>query len=151
MKEFVTENSPIIQNKILTTIMKCDVKCFDEEEKELHEDGLFGKDFLLEAKRFRLNFMKRGNPLLVTHNIPNEEHDAIMRGFLENGLDNKEDDRVKIINYPVYLTGVDGLIDLPYYDAIMGCHLGLFPSYYEPWGYTPLESAALGVPSLTTD
>ncbi|MCX6707706.1 MAG: glycosyltransferase [Candidatus Woesearchaeota archaeon] len=66
-------------------------------------------------------------------------------------MDNSPDDKVKVIFYPVYLSGVDGLIDLPYYEAITGCHLGLFPSYYEPWGYTPLESAALGVPSLTTD
>ena len=58
---------------------------------------------------------------------------------------------VKVIVEPVYLDGSDGFIDLAYYDAIVGCHLGLFPSYYEPWGYTPLESAALGVPALTTD
>ncbi len=43
------------------------------------------------------------------------------------------------------------MLDLSYYDAILGCHLEVFPSYYEPWGYTPLESAALGVPAITTD
>jgi len=51
----------------------------------------------------------------------------------------------------VYLTGADGLLDLGYYDAMIGCDLGIFPSYYEPWGYTPLESAALNVPAVTTD
>jgi glycogen(starch) synthase len=56
-----------------------------------------------------------------------------------------------VIFYPVYLDGNDNLLSLKYYDALQGCHLGVFPSYYEPWGYTPLESAALGVPSVTTD
>ncbi|MDB4303969.1 glycosyltransferase, partial [Desulfosarcina sp.] len=74
-----------------------------------------------------------------------------LNGFKKSGLLNREEDRVKVILYPVYLNGVDGLIDLPYYDCLVGCHFGLFPSYYEPWGYTPLESAALGVPALTTD
>ncbi|MDP2750481.1 MAG: glycosyltransferase, partial [Nanoarchaeota archaeon] len=49
------------------------------------------------------------------------------------------------------LTGADGLLDTSYYESMTGSHLGVFPSYYEPWGYTPLEAAALGVPSVTTD
>jgi len=69
----------------------------------------------------------------------------------ENGLDNKEADRVKVVYYPSYLSPADGLVSLNYNEAVMGCHLGIFPSYYEPWGYTPLETAALAVPSVTTD
>jgi glycosyltransferase involved in cell wall biosynthesis len=71
--------------------------------------------------------------------------------LLAEGLDNKPDDKVKVIVYPVYLSGNDGLLNLSYYDAMAGCHLGLFPSYYEPWGYTPLEAAAMGIASLTSD
>ncbi|MBN1385731.1 glycogen/starch synthase [Candidatus Woesearchaeota archaeon] len=112
---------------------------------------LFDRDFLNNVKKLRLEFMQKGNPVLCTHDIPNEHDDIIIRSFNETGLDNKEDDRVKVVYYPVYLTGADGLIDLSYYEAIVGCHLGIFPSYYEPWGYTPLESAALGVPSITSD
>jgi len=69
----------------------------------------------------------------------------------EQGEEYTEEDVVKVINYPVYLDGNDNLLGLKYYDAIQGSHFGIFPSYYEPWGYTPLESAALGVPALTTD
>jgi len=56
-----------------------------------------------------------------------------------------------VVYYPVYLSPADGLIGVNYNEAIMGCHLGLFPSYYEPWGYTPIETAALAVPSVTSD
>ncbi|MFO8016315.1 MAG: glycosyltransferase [Candidatus Woesearchaeota archaeon] len=150
IKDFVEENIDDIKEKMINNIMTCESEALDDL-KRFHQEKLFSKDFLLEAKKIRLNFMKKGNPLMVTHNLPDEGNDAIMRTLEETGLDNKEDDKVKVIHYPVYLTGVDGLIDLPYYDAITGCHLGVFPSYYEPWGYTPLESAALGVPSLTTD
>ncbi len=150
IKEFVEGNLSDIQERIIDNIMECDVEILNDPKK-FQQERLFEKDFVLEAKKIKLNFMKKGNPLIVTHNLPDEEHDAIMWNLNNSGLDNKEDDKVKVVFYPVYLTGVDGLIDLPYYDAITGCHLGLFPSYYEPWGYTPLESAALGVPSLTTD
>ncbi len=150
IKDFVRKNTGVFQRKIIDNIMKCSPLCFNDE-KTFYKGGLFDDEFLKESKIMRINFQKKGNPLIVTHNLPFEESDAIVRGCLNTGLDNKEDDKVKIIFYPVYLTGIDGLIDLPYYQAITGCHLGLFPSYYEPWGYTPLESAALGVPSLTTD
>ncbi|MBI4149777.1 hypothetical protein HY488_00065 [Candidatus Woesearchaeota archaeon] len=150
IKDFVRRNSSVLQHRVLNNIFQCPVDCFNDETA-FNKGGLFDKDFLLESKKLRINFQKKGNPLLVTHNLPFEEQDTIVNELLKAGLDNREDDRVKMVFYPVYLTGIDGLIDLPYYDAIVGCHLGVFPSYYEPWGYTPLESAALGVPSLTTD
>lgn len=150
MRNFVGKNSSEFQKKIMNTVMKLEPEAFEKEEN-VHEKGFFSLDFLKEAKKLKINFEKKGNPLIVTHNLPDEQHDAIIRACLDTGLDNKEDDKVKVIFYPVYLTGVDGLVDLPYYEAITGCHLGLFPSYYEPWGYTPLESAAFGVTSLTTD
>jgi len=114
-------------------------------------DDIVDDDFLNETKKLMAQFKKEGSPPLSTHVIFREEDDDIIKGFHENGLLNKEDDKVKVINYPVYLNGADNLIALKYYDAIVGCHLGIFPSYYEPWGYTPLESAAFGVPAITTD
>nr|MCK4930148.1 glycogen/starch synthase [Nanoarchaeota archaeon] len=115
------------------------------------EESFFEKDFMRELKRNILTFQRSGNPSILTHNIENEAHDPLVQGLLEEGLDNKPDDKVKVIVYPVYLTGNDGLLNLPYYDAMAGCHFGLFPSYYEPWGYTPLEAAAMGIASLTSD
>ena len=97
-----------------------------------------------------MKFKKKGTPPLITHDLRDYE-DPIVDLLLKSGLDNMEDDRVKIIFYPIYLTGADGLLDLTYYESMQGCHLGVFPSFYEPWGYTPLEAAALGVSSVTTD
>jgi glycosyltransferase involved in cell wall biosynthesis len=91
------------------------------------------------------------NPPLSTHDLYNEDQDAILNTFRQLGLDNSEQQKVKVIFYPIYLTGADGLLDTSYYESMLGSHLGVFPSFYEPWGYTPLEGAALGVPSVTTD
>jgi glycogen(starch) synthase len=114
-------------------------------------ESVFTKEFLQEMHRDIHKFKRTGNPLVVTHNLENEYDDIIVRSCYDSGLDNREDDRVKLIFYPAMLDGNDGLLDMQLYDVISGCHLGLFPSYYEPWGYTPLEAAAMGVPALTTD
>lgn len=108
------------------------------------------KDFV-ESLRREFMFVKRtGNPILCTHKFGNEEGDPTLKHLKHVGLDNNEDDRVKVVFIPAYLYGGDGLLNLEYYEAVSGCHLGIFPSYYEPWGYTPLESIALGVPAVTT-
>ena len=149
LDEFAEEYLHDIKSSAVNTILKFDVASIEDPNK--WAGSIFSKSFMQTAKKLKLNFQKEGNPPLVTHNLPYESDDTLIKGFLENGLDNNEDDRVKIVYYPVYLNGVDGLLNLAYYDAMAGCHFGVFPSYYEPWGYTPLESAAIGVPSLTTD
>jgi len=115
------------------------------------DESFFEKDFMRELRTNILSFQRTGNPTILTHNIDNEANDPLVHGLLAEGLDNKPNDKVKVIVYPVYLTGNDGLLNLSYYDAMAGCHFGLFPSYYEPWGYTPLEAAAMGIASLTSD
>jgi len=106
--------------------------------------------FLSELQR-KFRYIKRpGNPPLVTHNI-NEEQDPIVAHAKQAGLLNREEDRVKIVYIPAYLNGQDGLLNMEYYEVVSGCHLGIFPSYYEPWGYTPLESIALGIPAVTSN
>ena len=92
-----------------------------------------------------------GNPPLVTHNLPYEDQNQLIKGFHESGLFNSKQDPVKVIFYPVFLNGSDGLLDLQLNDAISGSHLGIFPSYYEPWGYTPAECTVMGIPSVTTN
>jgi glycogen synthase len=119
--------------------------------KSCSTDYLLGKDLSAEIKRKLLRFKTKGIPPIATHDIDHEESDAILNSAISEGLLNRQEDRVKIIFYPTYLTGADRLLNLSYYEAMQGSHLGVFPSYYEPWGYTPLEAAALGVSSLTTD
>ena len=89
--------------------------------------------------------------LNLTHDIADESTDPILAAFAEAGLRNRPEDSVKVLYVPGFLDGTDGLINLPYEDVLVGAHLGVFPSRYEPWGYTPHESAMLGVPTITTD
>ncbi|MBU2561406.1 MAG: hypothetical protein KKD17_03845 [Nanoarchaeota archaeon] len=148
IRSFVDDHIPNIEEKIVTNIIKSGLKKIDVSAIG---GDIFDDEFKHNIKKLEVNFAKQGNPPLSTHNIPNEYDDIIIRTLIDTGLDNKEDDPVKVIFYPIYLSGVDGLTDLSYYDAMNACHLGLFPSYYEPWGYTPLECAALAVPSMTSD
>jgi len=91
---------------------------------------------------------KRSNYL--THKLNNWEHDAILNAAIKNEITNDINDRVHLIFVPAYLNGHDGVINLSYYDFLVGQDLSIFPSYYEPWGYTPLESVAFKVPTITT-
>lgn len=91
----------------------------------------------------------KGNKFL-THYLHYHEHDPILNHLEKNGLKNSSEDSVKVIFVPSYLNGDDGIFNLPYYDALIGFDLTVFPSYYEPWGYTPLESLAFNIPTVTT-
>ena len=86
----------------------------------------------------------------TSHYLQSPEYDIIIRRFRETGLLNAPGDKVKVYFIPSYLTGNDGVFNMPYYDLLCGMDLALFPSYYEPWGYTPLEALAFRVPTLTT-
>lgn len=118
--------------------------------KKIQKENLFDEDFLTEMKIRISRFVKKGLPPVSTHDLY-DDNDTILKAINSANLRNKEDDQVKIIYYPIYLSGADGLLNLNYYEAMQGSHLGIFPSYYEPWGYTPLEAGALGVSSVTTD
>jgi glycogen(starch) synthase len=113
---------------------------------------IFDKPFLYNLKQMMARMRsKAGKAPPICALELSDQNDLILKVLKEKGLDNSEDDRVKIVYYPTYLSSADGLLNLNYNDAITGCHLGIFPSYYEPWGYTPLETAAMAVPSVTTN
>lgn len=90
-----------------------------------------------------------GNPF-VTHQLVEPWHDPILSSISWSHLTNAQETKVKIIFVPSYLTGEDGIFNKSYYDLLIGTDLTVFPSYYEPWGYTPMESAAFSVPTITT-
>ncbi len=89
-------------------------------------------------------------PPLCAYDL-NYEKDDILEAFKRNGLTNSRDDRVKVVFYPSYLSVGDKLLNFDYQDAVIASSAGIFPSYYEPWGYTPVETAANGALSITTD
>ena len=88
---------------------------------------------------------------VITHNLYNPDSDPVYRRINALGFHNEPQDLVTVIDVPCYLNGGDGIFNMTYYDMLAGLDAAVFPSYYEPWGYTPLESAAFGVPTVTTD
>ncbi len=96
---------------------------------------------------------KRKSPIgdsVLTHTLNNPDQDPINCRIRGIGFANAKADNVKVIYVPCYLNGSDGIFDKTYYDLLIGMDATVFPSYYEPWGYTPLESIAFGVPTITT-
>lgn len=87
----------------------------------------------------------------VTHWLHNMGHDNVLNMLKFCDMHNRHEDNVKVIFMPCYLDGKDGILDLSYYDVVLGNDLCIYPSYYEPWGYTPLEAVAFNVPCITTD
>ncbi|MBR5688826.1 MAG: glycogen/starch synthase [Prevotella sp.] len=88
---------------------------------------------------------------LITHWLHNMSHDNVLGMLKYLNMWNRKEDKVKLIFLPCYLTGDDGVLNMSYYDLVLGNDLCIYPSYYEPWGYTPLEAVAFKVPCITTD
>ena len=87
----------------------------------------------------------------VTHWLHNMSHDNVLSMLKYYDMHNRKEDMVKVIFLPCYLDGKDGIVNMTYYDIVLGNDLCVYPSYYEPWGYTPLEAVAFKVPCITTD
>ena len=88
---------------------------------------------------------------MITHWLHNMSHDNVLNMLKYYNMWNQKEDKVKLIFLPCYLTGNDGIFNMTYYDLVLGNDLCIYPSYYEPWGYTPLEAIAFKVPCITTD
>ena len=87
----------------------------------------------------------------ITHWLHNMSHDNVLSMMKYYDMHNRKDENVKVIFLPCYLDGKDGILNMHYYDVVLGNDLCVYPSYYEPWGYTPLEAVAFRVPCITTD
>ena len=86
----------------------------------------------------------------LTHNLHYAESDPSLSRIKAAGINNQKGDSVRVIFVPSYLNGFDGIFNMEYYELLIGFDLTVFPSYYEPWGYTPLESLAFHIPTITT-
>lgn len=112
---------------------------------------LLEEDSRVRLKRAMQVWRTSRPPLIVTHDLLDDGGDPILKHLRHRQLFNAADDPVKIVFHPEFVTATSPLIHLDYEQFVRGCHLGVFPSYYEPWGYTPMECVALGLPAVTTD
>jgi glycogen(starch) synthase len=111
---------------------------------------IFTDDIQLSLKRSILARKTTQWPPVVTHDLWDESSDQVMNHLRHRNLLNAPDDPVKVVFHPDFIS-MTSLLGLDYDQFVRGCHMGIFPSYYEPWGYTPLECLALGLPTVTTD
>lgn len=90
-------------------------------------------------------------PAITTHNMVDDSTDPVLNQIRSCQLFNQKEDRVKVIFHPEFLNSANPILPIDYDEFVRGCHLGVFPSYYEPWGYTPAECTVMGIPSITTN
>ncbi|XP_011496033.1 PREDICTED: glycogen [starch] synthase isoform X2 [Ceratosolen solmsi marchali] len=109
------------------------------------------KEDLIKIKRCLYALQRNGLPPVTTHNITDDWSDPVLNSFRRCNLFNTINDRVKVVFHPEFLSSTNPLFGLDYEEFVRGCHLGVFPSYYEPWGYTPAECTVMGIPSITTN
>ncbi|XP_048846330.1 glycogen [starch] synthase, muscle isoform X1 [Brienomyrus brachyistius] len=129
--------------------------------KKLYESLLVGQlpdvskmldkeDFTM-MKRAIFSTQRHSQPPICTHNMLDDSSDPILTSIRRIGLFNSSSDRVKVIFHPEFLSSTSPLLPMDYEEFVRGCHLGVFPSYYEPWGYTPAECTVMGIPSVSTN
>uniref|UniRef100_A0A8C4R9V8 Glycogen [starch] synthase n=1 Tax=Eptatretus burgeri TaxID=7764 RepID=A0A8C4R9V8_EPTBU len=129
--------------------------------KKLYESLLVGempdmgnmmdKEDLTLMKRAIFATQRHSLPPVCTHNMLEDATDPVLTNIRRIGLFNSRMERVKLIFHPEFLSSTSPLLPMDYEEFVRGCHLGVFPSYYEPWGYTPAECTVMGIPSVTTN
>jgi glycogen(starch) synthase len=119
--------------------------------QRLSLDELVEEYWGLRFRRTQAAFRADGLPPVVTHILEDDQQDPVLNQIRAMRLFNAADDPVKIVYHPDFINPENPLWGLEYEQFVRGCHLGLFPSAYEPWGYTPLECMALGTPAVSSD
>ena len=112
------------------------------------------RDARADLKEVIENDIKTTSPMqmpFITHWMNLMDQDKVLNYISHAGFTNQATEKLKILFVPCYLDGRDGIFNKPYYDLLIGMDATVYPSYYEPWGYTPLESVAFGIPTVTTN
>lgn len=114
--------------------------------------------YIKEVRKDLVQVIEKGNSekfntanRYTTHELHHFDDDNTVQTLRYFDIQNRKEDRVKVIFVPSYLNGSDGIFNLSYWNLLIGMDISVFPSYYEPWGYTPLESVAFSIPTITTD
>ena len=142
LKKICSEVEAGMGRRLLASIVRGRLPDYEE---------LLPEEFQTRLKRAMHALRNNRLPPIVTHEMADDAHDPVLNHLRHRRLFNAPGDPVKVVFHPDFMTATSPLFGLDYDQFVRGCHLGVFPSYYEPWGYTPLESIALGLPAVTTD
>ncbi|MBL7863547.1 MAG: glycosyltransferase [Cyclobacteriaceae bacterium] len=149
MMEEIRQTCSVIEKEVGRALFNASTTHTDNRLPELND---FVSDYWkLRYRRTVQSWKSNKLPMVITHKLVNEESDEILQFLVRRNLLNRPEDKVKIVYHPDFITSTSPLFGMDYGQFVRGCHLGVFPSYYEPWGYTPLECMASGVPSVTSD
>jgi glycogen(starch) synthase len=155
-------NADVLRNRAVMEEMRnhCDaikdqfgLRLFEATARGERPDfrALVDDTLVLRLRRVAHAWQSDGLPAITTHDLEDENGDDLLRIIHESMLFNLADDPVKVVYHPDFITSSNPLFGMDYEQFVRGCHLGIFPSWYEPWGYTPMECVALGVPPITSD
>jgi glycogen synthase len=164
-RDFTSIKPEVLQAKaMLQEILQTTQAIQEQVGKKLFYESSFQQDtrlpdlnefvdeyWKLRYRRTLQAWKTKKNPQVVTHQLVQEESDEIMQFLKSKNLLNHPTDAVKVVYHPDFINTNSPLFGMDYTQFVRGCHLGIFPSYYEPWGYTPLECMASGIPSVTSD
>ncbi|MBL8764355.1 MAG: glycogen synthase [Phycisphaerae bacterium] len=114
-------------------------------------DELIDEYWTLRLRRTQQAMRNAQLPMVVTHLVEDDAGDPVLNQIRQLWMFNRADDPVKVVYHPDFISPTNPLWGIEYEQFVRGCHLGVFPSAYEPWGYTPLECVAMGVPAVTSD
>ena len=163
--KFQSINPEVLQSRALLEELRSSCNEIAEQVKEkLLYKALSEKDYRMpdlnalvdEHIRLRLRRTLQGwqsieLPYVTTHNMTDDLGDPILQSVRRLKLFNHNEDPVKVVYHPDFVTQLSPLFGMEYPDFVRGCHMGIFPSYYEPWGYTPLECVSSGIPAITSN
>lgn len=139
-----------IQSQIGNRLFQAAVS--SEKDHRLPEtSGMVDDYWKLRYRRTIQSWKSEEWPYIITHNLKDDEGDQILNEMRGLKMFNSPLDKVKLVYHPEFIKSTNPLFGVDYNDFVRGCHLGIFPSYYEPWGYTPLECIARGVATVTSD
>jgi glycogen(starch) synthase len=143
----IQETCAAIETQVGEALFKAAASSADHNLPDLN--SFVDEYWRLRLKRTIQTWKTKRLPPFVTHDL--KQPDGITEFCERAGLVNHEKDRVKIVYHPDFIASTNPLFGLDYGQFVRGCHLGVFPSYYEPWGYTPLECVVRGIPTVTSD
>jgi glycogen synthase len=145
--EEIRENCESIQKQIGEQLFQASASSNDFRMPDLNK--FVDEYWQLRLRRTIQSWKTKQAPKTVTHILKKE--DEVVDFLRKSNLMNHEKDRVKIVYHPDFIAPTNPLFGMEYSQFVRGCHLGIFPSYYEPWGYTPLECVVRGIPTVTSD